>query len=246
MRPVPRLDSLARARLLLATTPLVALVALLPGGRWLFPAVAPLTLYVWFARRVRFGDYLGAWKIGMLWAGLLSLGVVALVHLLPEAAAGGILYGEPYRREMFGWIETGVGKETTPSAFIPEHLLHLGLFVLLTWASGGYLGLVLGAALVAYMSYFVGSYGATIEAPLVRYLAAPVLAWVPWSVLRVAAFVLAGVVFSRPLLVRRPFPFERREAMLLALALTGIVGDIVIKTLTAPAYGAFLHGLAGW
>jgi hypothetical protein len=240
------LDSLARARLLLAATPLVPFVVLMPGGRWLLPAVAPLTLYVWFARRVRLGDYLGAWKIGMLWAGLLSLGVVALVYLLPGAAEAGILHGEPYRREMFGWIETGLGRENTPSLFIPEHLLHLGLFVLLTWASGGYLGLVLGAALVAYMSYFVGSYAATLEPVLLRYAAGPVLAWVPWSVLRVAAFVLLGAVFSRPLLLRRPWPFERREAQLLALALSGIVGDIVIKTFAAPAYGLFLRGLAGW
>jgi hypothetical protein len=147
---------------------------------------------------------------------------------------------------MFGWIETGIGKENTPSLFIPEHLLHLGLFVLLTWASGGYLGLVLGAALVAYMSYFVGSYAAALEPFLLRYAAGPVLAWVPWSVLRVAAFVLLGAVFSRPLLLRRPWPFERREAQLLALALSGIVGDIVIKAFAAPAYGLFLRGLAGW
>lgn len=240
------LDSLARARLLLAATPLVPFVVLVPGGRWLLPVVAPLTLYVWFARRVRLGDYLGAWKIGMLWAGLLSLGVVALVYLLPGAAETGILHGEPYRREMFGWIETGIGRENTPSLFIPEHLLHLGLFVLLTWASGGYLGLVLGAALVAYMSYFVGSYAAALEPFLLRYAAGPVLAWVPWSVLRVAAFVLLGAVFSRPLLLRRPWPFERREAQLLALALSGIVGDIVIKAFAAPAYGLFLRGLAGW
>jgi hypothetical protein len=240
------LDSLARARLLLAATPLVPFVVLVPGGRWLLPVVAPLTLYVWFARRVRLGDYLGAWKIGMLWAGLLSLGVVALVYLLPGTAEAGILHGEPYRREMFGWIETGIGKENTPSLFIPEHLLHLGLFVLLTWASGGSLGLVLGAALVAYMSYFVGSYAAALEPFLLRYAAGPVLAWVPWSVLRVAAFVLLGAVFSRPLLVRRPWPFERREAQLLALALSGIVGDIVIKAFAAPAYGLFLRGLAGW
>lgn len=231
------LDSLARARLLLAATPLVPFVVLVPGGRWLLPVVAPLTLYVWFARRVRLGDYLGAWKIGMLWAGLLSLGVVALVYLLPGAAETGILHGEPYRREMFGWIETGIGKENTPSLFIPEHLLHLGLFVLLTWASGGYLGLVLGAALVAYMSYFVGSYAVAVDALVLG----PLVAWVPWSVLRVAAFVLLGVVFAKPLLVRRPWPFARRETVLFGLALSGILGDLVIKALAAPAYGLFLR-----
>ena len=36
----------------------------------------------------------------------------------------------------------------------------LSLFALLTYLSAGYLGLVLGAALTGYMSYFVGSYAA--------------------------------------------------------------------------------------
>lgn len=243
---VPGLDNRNRARLLLAATPLVPLLALIPGGRWLLPLVAPLTLYQWFARRVRFGDYFGAWKLGMLWAGLLSLGVIALTYLWPGSAGDGILFGEPYRAEMFGWIETGVGKENTPSAFIPEHLLHLGVFVLLTWASGGYLGLALGAALVAYMSYFVGSYGAAGEPFSAQWFLGPVVAWVPWSVLRVAAFVLLGTLFTRPLLSRRLWPFERQEAILFTLALSGILGDILLKSFTAPQYGLFLRQLAGW
>lgn len=239
---LPDLDNRDRGRLLLALTPLVPFLVVIPGFRWLLPLVAPLTVYVWFSRRVRFGDYLGAWKLGMVWGGLLSLGVVLLVYLLPETAAGGILNAEPYRDEMFGWIRTGDAPENRIAEFLPTHLLHLGAFVLLTWASGGYLGLALGALLVAYMSYFVGSYAAGSE----QWLVGPLVAWVPWSVLRVAAFVLLGVVFARPVLVRRPWPFERREAVLVALALTGIVGDVVLKWLTAPAYGLFLRQLAGW
>ena len=234
---MPALTPAARARLLLAATVFVPALALLPYGGWLLGLVAPLTVYGWFQRRVRFGDHLGAWGIGMAWAGLLSLGVVLLVHLAPEAVARGIVFGEPYREEMFGWIATGEGREVRPSAFVPEHLLHLGLFVLLTWVSGGYLGLVLGAFLVAYMSHFVGSYSVAVDAPLLG----PVVAWVPWSVLRVAAFVLLGVVFARPLLVRRLWPFDRREALLVALALSGVVGDLLIKTFAAPAYGVFLR-----
>jgi len=240
--PFSAWSSRDRGRLLLALTPLVPFLVILPGGRWLLPFVAPLTFYVWFSRRVRLGDYLGAWKLGMLWAGLFSLGVILLLYLLPEAAAAGILHGEPYRQEMFGWIETGIGKENTPSQFIPEHMLHLGAFVLLTVLSGGYLGLVLGALLVAYMSYFVGSYALASD----QLLLGPLVAWVPWSVLRVSAFVLLGVLLSRPVLLRRWWPFERRDWVLLALAASGILGDVVLKTLTAPTYGLFLRNLAGW
>lgn len=234
------LSPLARGRLLLALTPFVPLVAALPWGGWILALLAPVTVYGWFRRRVAAGDYPGAWRLGVAWAALLSLGVILLVILLPEPARG-ILHGEPYRREMFGWIETGLGRENEPAAFIPQHMLHLGVFIVLTWISAGYLGLALGAALVAYMSYFVGSYAAASDHLLVGSIAS----WVPWSVLRVAAFVLIGAVFARPLLVRKVWPFGKREGLLLALAATGIAGDLVIKTLLAPTYGLFLRQLAG-
>jgi hypothetical protein len=224
----------------LLLTPFVPLLALVPGGKWALPLVAPLTLYFAFRERVEEGDYYRAWILGIVWAFLLSLGVIVLTLWLPDAARVGIFHGEAYRQEMFDWIATGVGKENNPAAFIPEHLLHLGIFILLTWASGGYLGLALGAALVAYMSYFVGSYAAASGHPFLGSMAA----WVPWSVLRVCAFVMLGTLFARPLLVRRVWPFGRREYRLMALALSGILGDLLIKTLCAPAYGRFLRQMA--
>ncbi|HXO19471.1 MAG TPA: hypothetical protein VOA87_06045 [Thermoanaerobaculia bacterium] len=226
--------------LLLLLTPLLPLLAALPGGRWALPVLAPLTLYPAFAARVGRRDYFGAWKLGIAWALLLSLGVVLLVAWLPGVARGGILHGEPYRLEMFNWIATGEAPENHPSLFLPQHLLHLAAFLLLTWASGGYLGLVMGAALVAYMSYFVGSYAVASAHPLLGAIAA----WVPWSVLRVAAFVLLGTVFARPLLARKLWPFTRLEYQLLLLAATGILADLLIKSLFAPTYGLFLRQLA--
>jgi len=221
-------------------TPFLPLLAALPGGRWALPILAPLAVYPAFAARVRERDYLGAWSLGVAWAALLSLGVILLAALLPAAARAGILHGEAYRREMFGWVATGEAPENRPAVFIPQHLLHLGLFIVATWISGGYLGLVVGAALIGYMSYFVGSYAMASGHPLLGALAA----WVPWSVLRVAAFVLLGAVFSRPLLVRRPWPFERLEYQLMALAASGLVADVLIKAALAPAYGRFLRQMA--
>ncbi len=224
----------------LLLTPYLSLLALVLGGQWALPLVAPLTLWFAFKDRIREGDYLRAWTLGIVWAFLLSLGVIVLILWMPEGARGGILHGETYRQEMFGWIATGTGKENDPSVFIPQHLLHLAVFVLLTWASGGYLGLALGAALVAYMSYFVGSYAAASGHPFLGSVAA----WVPWSVVRVCAFVLLGTLFARPLLVRRAWPFGGREHRLMALALSGILADLVIKSLAAPAYGRFLREMA--
>jgi hypothetical protein len=221
-------------------TPFLPLLAALPGGRWALPLLAPLAVYPAFAARVRERDYLGAWSLGVAWAALLSLGVILLVAFLPAAARAGILHGEEYRREMFGWVATGEAPENHPAVFIPQHLLHLGLFLAATGISGGYLGLAMGAALVGYMSYFVGSYAVASGHPVLGALAA----WVPWSVLRVAAFVLLGAVFSRPLLVRRPWPFARLEYQLMALAASGLAADILIKATLAPAYGRFLRQMA--
>jgi len=224
----------------LLLTPFLPLLALVPGGKWVLPVAAPLTLWLAFRDRVKEADYYRAWILGIVWAFLLSVGVIVLVLWLPDAARAGILNGEPYRLEMFRWIATGEAPENDPSAFIPQHLLHLSIFLVLTFASGGYLGLALGAALVAYMSYFVGSFAAASGHPFLGSVAA----WVPWSVLRVCAFVLLGSLFSRPLLVRRLWPFGRREYRLMALALSGILGDILIKALFAPSYGVFLRQMA--
>jgi hypothetical protein len=226
---------------LLLLTPLVPFLVALPGVGWVLPLIAPLTLYPSFASRVRERDYLGAWSLGMVWALLLSLGVILLVFWLPDAARHGIINGEPYRVEMFGWINTGMAPENDWRAFLPIHLLHLGIFLLLTWLSAGYLGLSLGAALVGYMSYFVGTYAMASGHPLLGSMAA----WVPWSVIRVLAFVLLGSLFARPLLVRKIWPFERVEYRLMGLAATGILIDILMKAFFAPAYGRFLRQMAG-
>ena len=183
--------------------------------------------------------FAAAFLRGLAWAALLSLGVILLVRCAPEAARRGILHGEAYRVEMFGWIETGVGRENDWRAFLPQHLLHLGAFALLAWGSGGYLGLVLGAALTGYMSSFVGSFAVASGAPITGALAA----WVPWSVVRVVAFVALGTVLARPALVGRWFALERQDRRWILGAAIGILIDLAVKASCAPGYGRFLRGL---
>jgi hypothetical protein len=175
----------------------------------------------------------------MLWAALLAAGVVIWVFGAPELAARGVLKGEAYRSEMFGWIATGEAAENDWRQFLPQHLLHLGVFSLAAWISGGYLGLVIGAALLDYMAYFVASYARASGHPIGGLFAA----WVPWSVIRIMAFVLLGVLLARPLLVRRVWPFDRVERLLFLLAFSGIAADLVMKAALAPSYGLFLRQL---
>lgn len=203
------------------------------------PLLAPLTLWPAFAPSIRDRRYLAAFLQGMLWAALLSAGVVLLVRYAPEAARDGILHGESYRAEMFSWIETGLAPENDWRAFLPQHLLHLAAFALLAWLSGGYLGLVLGAGLMGYMSYFVGSYAVASGAPV----AGALVAWVPWSVVRVAAFVALGGVLARPRLVDERFALGPRELPWILAAAAGILIDLSVKALCAPAYGRFLRRL---
>jgi len=242
----PRRDPAASLWWLLAT-PLLPWLAVLPAGRFALPLLAPLPVFVAFGERVRERRYGAAWLALMGWAALLSAGTIAFTEMRPAMSALGILHGPDYRAEMFQWIVRGDGKETTPARFVPEQLAHLAAFVVLTLVSGGYLGLVLGAYLIDYMSYFVGSFAAR-SAPLAGALAA----WVPWSAVRVAAFVLVCCVLARPLLVRahrsssdapEPLRLTSREWLLLALAGAGIVTDLVTKALLAPWWGHFLRGM---
>lgn len=211
----------------------------MPGGRWLLPLLAPLTLWPAFAPAIRARRYHAAFLQGMLWAALLSVGVVLLVRFAPAAARDGILHGEAYRAEMFGWIETGLAPENDWRAFLPQHLLHLAAFALLAWLSGGYLGLVLGAGLMDYMSYFVGSFAVASGAPV----AGALVAWVPWSVVRVASFVALGGVLARPRLAGERLAIGPEELPWLLAASCGILVDLAVKALCAPAYGLFLRGL---
>ncbi len=228
-----------RAFVLLGATPLLPILLVFPGGGWLLALAAPAILWPSFAPAARDGRYRRAVVAALIWATLLSASLIALTQSAPTLAGARIVNGEPYRIEMFRWIETGVGKENDPGQFVPEHLVHLAAFAILSWLSAGYLGLALGAGLLAYMSYFVGSFALSSGHPWLG----SIVAWVPWSVVRVAAFIVLGTVLARPLLQRRLFGLDRRDLAWLGAAFAGIVADLALKTLLAPSYGLFLRRL---
>jgi hypothetical protein len=165
-----------------------------------------------------------------------------------------VLHGPAYRDEMFEFIRTGTGAESDPARFVPMHLRHLALFVLLALPTGGLLALAMGAALVGYMSYYVGALVAACPGSLLPWVAG----WPPWAIARVLAFVLIGVILAEPLLavtrrqtgapaaaVRRGFvdaggPRFARRAGLVAVLLLAI--DLVLKAWLAPAWAGLLRG----
>ncbi len=211
-------------------------------ARWLLPVLLalPAVFVLWGALAA--GDRGGALRAMFLWAlALAALGPLAMA-LAPEAAATAILRGEAYRDEMFAWLATGEGAEGDWRRFLPVHLQRLLVFLPLSLLSGGALGLLMGAVMMNFMDFFVASYAAASSG------VPAVLAWFPWSLCRVAAFVILGVVTAEPLvrrLARTKVPLPPGRRRLLGIAAVLLLADVALKVTLAPVWGRFLAGFVG-
>ena len=131
----------------------------------------------------------------LLWAAVLAVCSTFISYKYPIRAGRLFLNGEAYRREMFFWVQTGVGAESDPAQFIPAHAQHAAVFCGLSFSTASVVSMAMGALLMNYMGAYVGSLAAVSRHPLLTALAA----WVPWSVIRMASFVVLGVVLAGPL-----------------------------------------------
>jgi hypothetical protein len=196
--------------------PLLALVA------WL-PLVGAL-------RRGRRGV---AVAVVALWAALLAGGTAALEVRRPGSCAALFPRAAEYREEMLTWARNGEGCESSPACFVPQHLLHAALFAAATVATSGYLGLVFASVLFGWMGAYAGGLAATSGTPLW----AAALAWHPWAVVRVAAYLALGVALAEPL-IRLGLPRLPGWRRWLLAGLAGLAVDIVLKALLAPWWWA--------
>ncbi|MFQ5653462.1 MAG: hypothetical protein ACE5GW_01870 [Planctomycetota bacterium] len=211
------------------------LLGVAAGNRWLFPLLSAVAFYPLFLRLIRGRSIRGALAFTLLWT-LLHSGVsISLAHHDSQRYERAVLKGESYRLEMFHWLETGEGAEGDPRLFIPIHLGHLALFLLLTWISRGAGGLLLGILLLNYMNAYVGALSR--EGPP---LLLGVLGWHPWAILRVVGFLLAAILLVRPIRggARR---LSREWLWVLAL----LAGDIALKWLLAPAWRTIIEEVRG-
>jgi hypothetical protein len=180
----------------------------------------------------------------LVWALTLAVCATLLSYLAPARTDVLFLRGAAYRAEMFAWVLTGRGAESTPSLFLPQQALHTGVFAMLALATGGILAMPMGAVLMNYMGHYVGALAATSAHPALTM----VLGWHPWAVIRIVSFVTIGVVLSVPVLgrlahVRIDWPSVRTP---LAWACAGLAADIVMKWLLAPAWQRLLLHVVGW
>lgn len=206
---------------------------------WLLPLLQVAPAYPILIRDLRKGRISLAVLRMLAWALVIALTVGILSVHAPETGAASVLHGQAYRDEMVRWVRTGAGEESMPSRFLPQHLLHTAAFAALSLATGSLLSLVLGAVLMNYMSFYVGSLLALARDSWIILLCG----WPPWAILRVVAFVILGVVLAGPVLRRVagiPFRWSDRRGWILAAA-AGLVLDASLKSILAPIWSGILR-----
>jgi hypothetical protein len=180
----------------------------------------------------------------LIWAMTLGVCATSLSYRHPAATEVLFLRSAAYRGEMFAWVLTGRGAESSPSQFIPQQAGHAALFASLSIATGGVVAMPMGAILMNYMGHYVGTLAASSAHPALTM----VLAWHPWAVIRVISFVILGVVLSMPLLSRIVgFNVDWRAVRsFIMIAAGGLVLDILLKWLLAPTWQRWLLHTVGW
>jgi hypothetical protein len=227
-----------------AAIAMVAATAASYGVAWLLdiPLLVPLlntaASFPFMVLALKRGNLRRAVSRMLVWAATMGVCATALSYLRPAATDTLFLRGAAYRSEMAAWVATGRGAESTPAEFIPQQAMHAALFAALALATGGAAAMPMGAVLMNYMGHYVGTLSARSAHPA-RTMA---LAWHPWAVIRVVSFVVAGVVLSVPLLSRLfGFTADWTAARpLLIAAAAGLVLDVVLKWLLAPAWQRLL------
>lgn len=210
----------------------------------LVPVFNTLASFPFMVAALKRGDVRLAVARMLVWAATMAVCATTLAYARPWQAGTVFVHGASYRQEMFAWVMTGVGAESSPSRFIPQHARDAAIFAAVDLISGGFGGMAMGAALMNYMATYVGSLAAASRHPLL----AALLGWHPWSVIRIGSFVVIGVVLAVPLLSRLLHFRIDREARrrLLTWAAAGLVVDIALKAALAPAWRNLLVRIAGW
>lgn len=177
----------------------------------------------------------------LFWASCMGMVMVFAALRYPAPAAASIYNGTSYVQEMFHWIQTGEGAEGDPLKFVPIHLLHIIVFCVLSAISASFLSLVMGAMLMNYMAFYVAS---LIQASHHSMLAI-LMAWHPWSIIRIISFVILGVILGEPLICKvtgRDYEYVGVRPFLWA-AIGGLILDVLMKAVLAPWWGLALRKL---
>jgi len=219
-------------------------VAWVVGVPALVPVLNTLPAFPFLVVALRRGQLGRAVAMMSAWAATMGVAATALSYLDPAGTGRLFIHADAYRHEMFLWVQTGIGAESNPAQFGPSHALHAAVFCALSWVSGSVLSMPMGAVLMNYMGHFVGALASTSRHPLPTVI----LGWLPWSLVRIASFIVLGVVLGGPVL-SRVGGFQYRlgaHRRLLLLALAGLLVDAAVKAALAPAWAVMLRRIVGW
>ncbi|MEA1996165.1 MAG: hypothetical protein U9N45_00935, partial [Gemmatimonadota bacterium] len=147
--PLVRLD-------VLSCVVITHLTALVLPGVWFLPVLNGAVFFYFFYQPLKEGNYRAAVIVSLIWALYTTLLQVALTVGFPELMAEKIWNGVAYRDEMMIWVRTGEGPEGDVRLFLPIHLKHFAVFTVAGLLTGGFLGLLMGAALLGYMNFYAG------------------------------------------------------------------------------------------
>lgn len=175
----------------------------------------------------------------LFWALCMAVICIWAVIHYPAQAAASIFNGVKYQQDMFHWIKTGIGAEGDLGQFVPQHLIHFIIFCVLSAISAGFLSLLMGAVLMNYMSFYVGS----LISASSNTTKAILMGWHPWAIIRVVSYVMLGVILAEPLIckiVKRDYNYSEVRPYFW-IAITGIALDILMKALLAPTWGLLLR-----
>ena len=210
--------------------------------RFLLPILNSLPAWWLMTRRLQVGDLRGAILLMLVFPAALAIFGTGYLALWPtnDGLTPPVFNGPQYREEMFRWIRTGVGSEGDWRLFLPMHITHLVVFVILSLLTGSLLSITGGAILTNYMDGYVASIHRA-GAPLWVTL---FVGWQPWAICRVAAFCILGVILAEPVLSRvfcyQSQPWSaKRPWVLIAAAL--IAADWILKAAFAPSWGRLLN-----
>jgi len=223
---------------LVVTAPLAVWIGIRIGQPGLFPFLTALPAILVFLDRINAGRLGSALGLMLAWATALSVAVILNTRWDPAGTEAVIWNGAAYRDEMLAWIRTGVGAESSPRLFLPQHALHYGVFLVLSALTGGVAGLVLGAVLVHYMSFYVGALFLN-DAGANDGLRLSLMGWPIWSIVRVVGFIAGGVAMAWlfTTVIRRlkdkPARWPGPASHYLSLSLALVILDALLKALLA-------------
>jgi len=231
---------MARVLALILATFLSYPIGLAVGQPWLLPLLNAAPAWALMTALLLQGRRRAAVLAMLAWAAAMAVAGTASFACWPQPVDGLVIHGPAYRDEMFAWIRTGAGTESTPSRFIPQHAAHLALFVAASLATASVASIAMGAVLMNYMSFYVASLHRA-GAPA---WAVVFVGWQPWALCRVAAFATLGAVLAEPLLLRacrRPYGGLRAARPYLAAAAVLLLADVMVKAALAPRWGETLR-----